>query len=86
MLERFGLLVWRDIAVDEPQLALIHMGIAFGDLGLTGTQGFYLGPFKHDAAFEVFLDGIVEAGAAVFRHDLVVLFRRTFGFIGHKAP
>jgi hypothetical protein len=42
-----------DVAVDQPQLALLDAGIAFGDVGLGLAQRLHLGALQHDAAFEI---------------------------------
>jgi hypothetical protein len=38
MIEAVGLTIFRNIGVDEEELAVIHRGIGFGDVGLAFTQ------------------------------------------------
>ncbi len=81
--EHLGLFVGGDVAVDEPQLSIVDGGIAFGDVGAALAEGLNLGTFQDDAAFDVILDGIVEAGAAVFGGHAVV--RIGFALLCHDA-
>ena len=80
MLEGLGLLVGRHIGIHQPQLAILHGGVTFGDIRPTFAQRFHLGPFKDDAAFDVFFDSVIKPRAAVFGDHLVVRIGFGAGF------
>ena len=78
--EGFGLQVGRDVAVDEPELALLDRRIALGNVGLADAHRFHLRSVKLDPAFDIAVDGIVVPRAPVLGDDLVV---RIFVFLCH---
>ncbi len=75
-----GLIVRGDVTVHEPELAIFDGGIAFSDIGLSGAERLDFRAHELNAAFEIVLDRIIEAGAAVFGDHLVVF---VVGLLGH---
>jgi len=61
--------VFRNMGVEQIQLALFRAGIGFADAGAAGTQGFHLRAQQHDANFERILDKIVVPRPAVIGND-----------------
>ena len=72
MAEDARLLVGGDIAVDQPQFAVLDRGVAVGDVGLAGAQRLHLGPGQDDADLKIAFDEVIEPRAAVFGDHLVV--------------
>src|SRR5689334_827076 len=71
--ERPGGLVGRDLRIVEPELAALGKRIGIGELRARSPQALHLRAGERDAAFELALDVVVEAGAAVGGDDLEVL-------------
>ena len=66
-----------NIAVDQPDFLIFHLGIALRDSALTESQRFHLGSAQRDPGFIYVLDRIFEPRTAVLSDDLdlVELFR-----------
>ena len=62
-----GLLVFRDVGVDEEHLAVHFAREGFGNAGLPGTQRLDFGSSQHDSGFDRVLDEIIVPGATVLR-------------------
>jgi len=73
LMAEHGPIIGGNIGVGEPKFTVIHARVAFCDVGLTKAQGFDLGAVQDNADFDIFLDGIIVAGAPIFREDLIVL-------------
>ena len=67
--------VFRDVAVDQPDLLALHRRIAFGDRALAVAKRLHLGPGQRDARLEPVLDEIIEARAPVLGDDLLLVER-----------
>src|SRR5258708_4813842 len=77
MVEAISLQIFRNISVDQPDLAVLGIGIGFRDGGLAVADRLDLGAGQRDARFHRVLDRIIEPGLAVFGDDLdraLVLF------------
>ena len=74
-----GGVVFGDVGIGQPQLAILDHRIAFGDVGLANPHRLDLGPHQNDAAFDVILDGVIIPGPPVFSDDFVILVLRFFG-------
>src|SRR5262245_49499616 len=81
MVEAASLQVFRDIGVDEPDLAAPRIGIGFRDGRLAAAQRFNLGAGEREPGLERLADLIVEARLAIVgdHTNLAVRFR------GHPA-
>ena len=60
-------LVFRDVGVDEVELAARFVGIGLGDAGATLAQYLDLGAVQDETGLEGVLDQVIVAGAAVLR-------------------
>jgi hypothetical protein len=69
MVEAVGLQIFRDIGVDQPDLAVLGIGIGFRDCGLAVAQRLDLGARQRNPGFDGVVDGIIETGLAVFRNQ-----------------
>ena len=83
VLKGFGLLVFWHVGVDQPQLTIFDIGIAFGDIHATCPHGLYFGAFEHQPTLDSVLNGIIIARLAVFRDVLVI--RVFFAFRCHEV-
>src|ERR1700679_3341314 len=70
MVEAVGLQIFRDIGVDQPDLAVLGIGVGFRDRGLAAAQRLDLGARQRNPGLDRIIDGIVETGLAVFRNHL----------------
>ena len=61
MIEVGGGRIFRDVGVDEVKLALVLVGVSFGDAGLPLAQYLYLGALQDDARFQCVLDQVIVA-------------------------
>src|SRR5207248_448406 len=73
-----------DVAVDQPDFLALGRRIALGDRSLALPQRLDLGSRQLNPGLEPLLDEIVEARAAVFGHDLLLVERLRERF-GHEA-
>src|SRR6476646_314122 len=77
MVEAVGLQVFGDIGVDQPDLAVLGIGIVFGDGGFAAADRLDLGAGQRNSCLHGILDSVIEPGLAVFGDDLdraLVLF------------
>ena len=81
VLPGFGLIVGRNVGVHEPELAIVHLGIAFGYVRAALAKGLHLRAEKLDAHLEITLDGILAPCPPVFGDHLVV---RIVLRLGHR--
>ena len=79
VVEAAGLQIFRDVGVDQPDLAAARVGIGFGDRRLARAQRFHLGAGERDAGLERLADLVVEARLAIVGDDL----EAALGFCGH---
>src|SRR6266478_7886019 len=77
MVEAAALQVFRNVGVDEPDLAATRIGVGFGDGRLACAQRFHLGAGKGDAGLEGLADLVIEARLPILGDDthLAVRFR-----------
>ena len=77
-----------NIGVDQPDLVILHLGIAFGDRARPGTQRFHFRTGQHDSRFKLVIQKIVITRAPIFRDDplLVKFFRPRFCHQTSPAP
>ena len=62
--------IFRNIGINQPDLAATRVGIRLGDRGLASTQRFYLAAGERDAGLEDLANGVVEARLAVIGDNL----------------
>src|SRR3546814_9246663 len=62
-----------NIAVDQPHLIALHLGVAFGDRSLAEPKRFDLCTLQCDPRLEYLLDRKVEARAPVLGDDLLLV-------------
>src|SRR5262249_60484274 len=79
VVETSSLQIFRDIGVDEPDLAATRIGIGFRDGGLALPQRFHLRPGERDADLHRLADLVVEPGFAIVGDDASFVVR----FCGH---
>ncbi|MND67168.1 hypothetical protein D3C80_585740 [compost metagenome] len=79
VVEAVGLQIFRQVAVDQPDLLAFVRRIGFGDIGLAVAQRLHLGTSQHQACLIGVDDLVVEPGLAVFRNDLVDHALAAFG-------
>ena len=73
VVEAIGLQIFRYIGVVEDHLAVaVGRRIAFGDGRVAGAQRFDFGAGQHQAGLEHFADLVIEPGASIVGHDLVI--------------
>ena len=84
MIEPVAVAVFRNMAVDQPDFLAFDRRIAFRDRALAMAQRFDFGSGELDSRLESFLDEIIEARAAVFGHD-PLLVERLGQRLGHEA-
>ncbi len=70
-----------DIGVGQPKLAVVHRGIAIGNIRLAHAQGLHFGAHQDDAHLKIVLDRVVIARAPVLGDNFVICL---FGFLGHS--
>ena len=68
MVEAVGLQVFRQIGIDQPDLAAFFSGVRFSDVSLAFAQRLDLGAGQNQPRFECIDDLVVETSLAVFRH------------------
>src|SRR5271170_180155 len=73
MIETAGLGVFGDIGIDQPDLAILGMGIALADGGLAGTERFHLRADQHDPSLQRLANGIGVTRLAVVGDQLVAV-------------
>lgn len=81
MIEPARLEVFRNVAPDQPHLAIAHASVRLIQRNLAGAHALYLAANQHNAAFERFEYGIVVLRFAVLgNHPLirVALLVRSF--------
>jgi hypothetical protein len=61
---------FRDVRVDQPDLIILHLGIAFGDGSLAEAQRLHLGAGERNPRLEKILEEIFIARAPVLRDRL----------------
>ena len=62
-----------DIGVYQPDLVILHLGIAFRDRARSEPKRFHFRPGQHDAGFKLVIEKIVIARAPVFGDDLLLV-------------
>ena len=62
VVEAVGLAVFRNIGVDQPELAALHRGIGFGEIGAALAQRLHLRALQLDAGLEGVEDLVVDSG------------------------
>src|SRR5690625_3285714 len=72
-----GMAELRDMRVDQPELAIFHRGIAFGNVGLAVAKRFDLGAHQHDSGLERVLDEVIESGTPVLGDGAGIWFLRS---------
>ena len=80
MIEAARLQIFRNVGIDQPDLAAARVGIGFCDRRLAGAQRFHLAAGEHDAGLECLADLVVEARLAVVGDHL----EAALGFCGHR--
>ena len=60
-----GLLVGADVAVVEPELALVDAGVGLADVDLAGADGLHLGALELDPGLVFVRDMVVASGFAI---------------------
>src|SRR5258708_9259762 len=88
VVQAIAMAVLGNMAVDQPDFIASHRRLAFCDRTLTLTERLHLGAGKLDPCLESLLDEIVEARAAVFGHDLLLVewVRKRLGHKGSDQP
>src|SRR5262245_24136318 len=81
VVEAAGLQIFRNIGIDEPDLATARIGISLRDGGLALPQRFHLRPSERDAGLERLADLVVESGLAIVGDDASFVVR----FCGHSC-
>ena len=71
-----------DVGIDQPNLAVLHLGIRFGDRTLAETQRLHLGPGEHDPRLVHILEKILIPRTPVLGDDLGLVEGGGFG-TGH---
>jgi hypothetical protein len=79
MIEAVRLKIFRDVRVDEPDLAAARVGIGLGDRRLPEPQRFHFGPGQRDARFHRLVDEVIETRLAVVSYHAPLLFRFRHG-------
>src|SRR5690606_3479203 len=67
-----------DVRVDQPGLAIAHLGVALGDRALAEAQAFHFGAAERDPRLERFLDEVFEPCAPVLGDGLNLVEGRGF--------
>src|SRR5690348_12499639 len=75
MVQSVAVAIFGNVAVDQPHLLALDLGIALGDRSLALAKRFDLGAGELDARLEPLLDEVVEASAPVFGDDLLLVER-----------
>ena len=75
VLELSCLFVGRNIAVHEPEFAVFHSRVAFGNIRAPLAELLHFRSLKHDPAFEIILDRVIIARAPILGDHLVVRIR-----------
>src|SRR4051794_26732333 len=70
VIEAVGLQIFRDVGVDQPDLAALGIGVGFRDRGLAVADRLDLGAGQRDAGLDRVVDRIVEPRLAILRDDL----------------
>src|SRR5690242_11903444 len=73
MVEPVAMAVFRHVAVDEPDFVSVDRRIALRDRAFALAKRLHLGAGELDSCLEPLLDEIVETGAPVFGHDLLLV-------------
>src|SRR6185295_6843188 len=73
MVEAIAMAVFRNMAVDQPNLLAFDSRIAFGDRPFALAQGLHLRARELDAGLEPLFHEIVEPRAPVLGHDLLLV-------------
>src|SRR5262249_37736501 len=81
VIEAVALQIFRDVGVDQPELAILGIGVGFRDRALAAADRLHLGAGQGKAGLDGVLDRIVEARFAIFGNDL----DRTFVLFGHVS-
>src|SRR5438876_689272 len=92
-----ALVVWRDVHIIQPDLAILHARVALAQVHLACPDRFDLGASQGDAGFERLQDLVVVERLAIGREDALrrPLGRRHFAravllcrgaLLGHAAP
>src|SRR5690606_30727170 len=73
-----------NVRVDQPGLAILHVGVALGDRAAAVAQALHFGAGKRDPGLEHVLDEILEPRAPVLGDGLLLVERRGLG-AGHRG-
>ena len=65
-----GLHVFRDVGIDQPDLAVAGIGIGFRNRCLTGAQRLHLAAGERNAGLESLSDLVIESRLAIVRDNL----------------
>src|SRR6185312_10313311 len=71
VVEAVGRFVYRDMGIEQPQLALHLAGIGFRDAGMAAAQALHLAAQQHDAGLQRLVDEVIVAGAAILRDETI---------------
>ena len=65
MIKLVRLVVFRNVAVDKPQLSVFNSGVGLRNIAMPGSEAFDLASPQDDSTFELRRDVKIMAGAAV---------------------
>ena len=76
MIGRVAVVIGADVAVEEPEFAVLDNAVGVLEIGCAATDRLYLGPGEHDAGLKFFKQEIVVARVPVYSG---ILFARGGG-------
>jgi hypothetical protein len=74
VIEAVGLLIFRNVRIDEPDLAAAGIGVGFRNRGLARPQRLHLRAGERDARLHGFVDKVVETRLAIVGDDAELSF------------
>jgi hypothetical protein len=85
MIEPIGCLIGTDMTMEEKNLPILHLGIAFFQTDPTFPNGFYLAPQKRNPRFKRFEKFVVEKSFFILGNDFCLrLFSHNRGSPSRK--
>lgn len=79
MVKPVSVAVFRDVGIDEPYLAVLHLGITFCDGRLPCAQRLHLGPLQSEPSLKFVLHRIIEPRPPVFGDHILLVEGFRFG-------
>lgn len=74
VIEAAGLREFGDVAIDQPDFAVVHAGVGLFDRRVPSAQAFHFGADEHDAGLDRVHDFVLVPRATVTAHDRLARF------------